>query len=342
MTGAFIITIDTEMDNEWAPGLPAGDSNLATLPDVHGRLRALGVRPTYLFSYGAIGSPSGKHFAEAVARSSEGEIGAHLHPWETPPFSADEVSGGARHAFPSELEPAVLRAKLAVLTEAIGSAIGRPPLSYRAGRWGIDGRGISLLEELGYQVDSSVSPLIDWRGADSRFGPCFRSVPRFPYFPDPSDVCRPGESTVLEVPVSIRLNRSAGAWHSLYLGLSRRHILLRGLSKCGVLKPIWLRPTYSSSDQMLWLARRMLAEGAPVLNMMFHSSELSIGTSPYVQSECELARTWVRIDRTIECLLGEMALEPLTLSEFGQTWLAQNGGRVTPQTSSARARRRSC
>jgi hypothetical protein len=346
MASALTITIDTELDNEWTPGAPRTDGNLERLPEIQERLRALGARPTFLVSYGAVTSAKGERIVSELGRSGECEIGAHLHPWETPPLTPREKGRCARHEFPHRLESPVLRQKLGCLTEAIAWTIGRQPVSYRAGRWGMDGRGIALLEEFGYLVDTSVSPLICWHAGNcpgsDRDGPCFRRAPVHPYFPGRCDIAQSGETSMLEVPVSIRLNRGAGALHALYSGLPSRHLIARGLRRCGIVKPVWMRPTYSSSTQMIWLARTLLGEGVPVLNMMFHSSELAVGTSPYVCSQRGLARMWERIETTVRHLLHEMRVVPLTLSEFRAHWVGQQSREAARRSSGAGARRPAC
>ena len=338
MTPALTITIDTELDNEWLPGAAAGDTNLERLPEVHARLTALGARPTYLVTYGALNSSVGAKLLGEVARAGACEIGAHLHPWETPPLDGREGGPLASHTFPSELEPDVLQAKLARLTEVLAQATGRQPLSYRAGRWGMDGQGIALLQEAGYLVDTSVSPLICWHagrcGDHGRGRPCFKRAPVFPYFPDVRDITRPGGSSVLEVPVSLRLNRNARALRAVYSALHPRHPVLRALRASGIVRPVWMRPTYLTAPQMIWLARTLLSEGLPVVNMMFHSSELTVGTSPYVSSERALGRMWQRIEQTLLYLLREERLTPLTLSEFRAHW-ADRGSELATGTAQA-------
>ena len=51
----------------------------------------------------------------------------------------------------------------------------------------------------------------------------------------------------------------------------------------------WLRPSYSSADEMIALARQLTARGVPLLNLLFHSSEAIVGGSPYNRTEPELS-----------------------------------------------------
>src|SRR4029079_2329488 len=62
------------------------------------------------------------------------EIGAHHHAWETPPCTAEDVRG---HPYASYLPLEQFEDQLARLTDAIESAVGRRPVSYRSGRFGL-------------------------------------------------------------------------------------------------------------------------------------------------------------------------------------------------------------
>ena len=66
------------------------------------------------------------------------------------------------------------------------------------------------------------------------------------------------------------------------------YLTKRVLRKLGVARVNWLRPSYSSLDEMCALARRLVDHGVPVLNMLFHSSEAIVGGSPYNRTQGEL------------------------------------------------------
>ena len=65
-------------------------------------------------------------------------------------------------AFQRDYPPDVEAAKLRDLTELFSRTFGRSPTSFRAGRFGIGPHSIPILEELGYLVESSVTPHMDW------------------------------------------------------------------------------------------------------------------------------------------------------------------------------------
>src|SRR5690606_7049019 len=70
-----------------------------------------------------------------------------------PNWDADRTS-----AVQCDLPPAVEKAKLENLTDLFESKFNCKPLSFRAGRFGISRFTFSYLSDLGYLVDSSVTP----------------------------------------------------------------------------------------------------------------------------------------------------------------------------------------
>jgi len=122
--------------------------------------------------------------------------------------------------------------------------------------------------------------------------------------------------------VSAALNR---AWprglQYLYARAPRNYTTKRVLRKLGVARMRWLRPSYSSLDDMIGLARALAAAGEPVLNLLFHSSEAIVGGSPYNKTEAELAAFCDRLERFFEFTGETLAAKPVTFSEFGRDYL---------------------
>lgn len=76
------------------------------------------------------------------------------------------------------------------LTSLYERAFGTQPCSYRAGRYGMSDKTLTALGELGYKVDSSVTPHVDW---SAQGGPDYRLCPNRPYW----------DRGILEVPITI-------------------------------------------------------------------------------------------------------------------------------------------
>src|SRR6185369_1908262 len=122
----------------------------------------------------------------------------------------------------------------------------------RAGRFGIGPRTLGFLDQLGYRVDSSVTPNRWWFIERGR-GVNFLGAPLQPYYPSIDDFRRPGDMRVLEVPVTVL--------HPVWDWLPRK--LLRGLRPLSRPQTIlfnllgvsdrrcrWLRPTFSDAEAL--------------------------------------------------------------------------------------------
>ena len=78
----------------------------------------------------------------------------------------------------------------------------------------------------------------------------------------------------------------------------------------------WLRPSYSSLDDMIALAGDLAGAGVPLLNLLFHSSEAIVGGSPYNRTQGELDAFFDRLDRFLAFATTELGAVPRTFREF--------------------------
>ena len=88
------------------------------------------------------------------------------------------------------------------------------------------------------------------------------------------------------------------------------------LKKLGLVRLRWLRPSYSSLEDMMALARELARSGEPVLNLLFHSSEAIVGGSPYNRTEGELDAFFDRLDRFLAYATTDLGATPATFAEF--------------------------
>ena len=84
----------------------------------------------------------------------------------------------------------------------------------------------------------------------------------------------------------------------------------------GLLRLRWLRPSYSSLEDMKALARDLARAGEPVLNLLFHSSEAIVGGSPYNRTQAELDAFCDRLERFLTFAIKELGAQPVTFVEF--------------------------
>jgi hypothetical protein len=67
---------------------------------------------------------------------------------------------------------------------------------------------------------------------------------------------------------------------------------------------------------MIALARQAIDRGAPMLNLLFHSSEAIVGTSPYNRNNSELQAFLDRLSKVLTFATRELNAEPMTFVEF--------------------------
>ena len=226
------------------------------------------------------------------------------------------------------MPPDVFANKLARLTDAITERIG-PPRAYRAGRWGLAAGHLRVLEDLGYEVDTSVIPLVNWRttwglpaSEHGHGGVDFRFAPQVPYRPAYTDVTRPGTARILEVPVSVGFTHDMPAsLGRIYAGLPL--LVQRVLRKTELVRPVWATPAWEQREHLEQMTRAAIRSHLPVMNIALHSSEFAVGGLPACNTPEKIDHLYRRTEAMLEILLGEGKCEFLTLSAVARRWLGR-------------------
>ncbi|MEX2663032.1 MAG: polysaccharide deacetylase family protein [Vicinamibacterales bacterium] len=309
----LLVGIDTEGDNQWDAEARRNQrfENIYGLSRLHELFERHGARPTYVITHPVATDPRSAEVLRGLLARGTCEIGAHHHAWETPPCTAADV---ARHPYASTLPREQFDAQLDALTAAISAAMGRAPVSYRSGRFGFSADHVAALERCGYLVDSSVAPLFY---ESHKGGPEFVEAPLTPYFLAYDRATEAGSSGVLELPISAALNRRLPkALQYAYARAPKPYTTRRILRALRLLRMRWLRPSYSSLDDMIALARDLARWNEPVLNLLFHSSEGIVGGSPYNRTQGELDAFCDRLERFLAFATRELHAVPVTFAEF--------------------------
>ena len=314
------ITVDTEADDQWSRPSPRTVRNLAGLSRMQTMCESLGVPPTYLItSEVAASAQKMPEVVEATARNAA-EIGAHLHPWTTPPFDPEESGTPADevHTMPSELASDLLRMKMVTLTAEVAEILGRGPTAFRAGRFGMSQAVANVLAELGYLVDSSVTPGIDWHGRSDtgRRG----GIPDYSsWSPEPAEIEMEQGHRLVEIPVTIlnvRGYHPTGRAKKGSRALATRSV--RGLVGRARGSHVWCRPWPGYTREtlpLLWDTAKN--QGLPAVVMMFHSSELVPGCSPYRSSADDVDDLFAQVETFVRHALADGAA-PATLSSCAE------------------------
>lgn len=330
-----VLTIDTEPDNAWVDHQNPSVANVQGLLRLQELLDEFGAKATLLVTSRVIDDNAALATLQRM-KDRGAEIGTHLHPWETPPFLDSGVD--VRHAcFPHDLPLSLIESKIAQLTERITSRIGRPT-SYRAGRWGFCSEHLPILERLRYEVDTSVTPLIDWRDTwgipateGGRGGADFRSALRTPYYPSYADVRRAGSSTIVEVPVTAACTGPARRWLSRrYHGLP--NLLRRGFSFTRLGRVVAATPAEETSRSLRALLDVLAAQRPPIINLTIHSSELVLGGSPNTETPADVDRVFSAIREMLADLSGLRGIVFQTLTDAARAWARES---ASPAVSGA-------
>ncbi|NQU25302.1 MAG: hypothetical protein HQ567_28795 [Candidatus Nealsonbacteria bacterium] len=319
---ALIVTVDTEEEGLWG-GTYRTTGN--TVENTRGIVRfqelcdRFEIRPTYVIDTPVVEDDRSVETLKGLQDSDRCEIGAHLHPWCAPPFE-EELNG--HNSYTCNLPEPLQREKLARLTDRIEQRFARRPTSFRAGRYGLDIVGARILEDLGYLVDSSVICFHDY---SAEGGPDFHSAPYKPYRIGKEDLRLPDDiGRLLEVPVSVGFSWSKFAWAQRIRQFAMRPALqpfrLVGiLDRLNLVRRIKFGPEQSDAARMKQLADAYLANAAPCMVMLLHSSSLMPGHSPYAPSEAALEQMYDEMETTFEYCRRRLAMESATLTEFAES-----------------------
>jgi hypothetical protein len=323
MQPRLIVTIDTEEEGLWKGTFRAQGNTVENIKGVV-RFQELcdryQVRPTYLIDTPVVDDDYAAGLFRSIQETDRCEVGAHLHPWCAPPF-VEELS--QRNSFLCNLPEELQREKLWGLTDRIAARIGRTPTSFRAGRYGLGLAGARILKDLGFVVDSSVIPFSEFTGEG---GPDFRSAPFLPYLIGEDGLALPDpRGFLLEVPVSVGFSRAnfeaARRWRDWGLKPVPRRLRAVGiLDRLGIARRIKFSPEQSSAARMRQLVSSYIRRNAPCMVMMFHSTSLVAGASPYVRDGAALERFYESLEAMFEYCLTACRMVPSTLTRFAEDW----------------------
>ncbi|MFA5973140.1 MAG: hypothetical protein WC780_12375 [Lentimicrobiaceae bacterium] len=316
----FILTIDTEADNQWDHGRELTVENIRFVPRFQNLCNKYFIKPTYLVTSEICEDDFAKEIFTDYLLANTAEIGAHLHSWTSPPFLDKDGyrNNDKNHAFANELPGKLITEKIKNLTHLIEASFGKRPLSFRSGRYGFDENVARVLAENGYLVDSSVTPFMDWSAnkgiPGNSGGPDFIEKTPFPYS------YTFGDNSLLEIPITILptkfpLNKTAKLAR-YYFRQVDNSIFLKVLRKLVFRnQPLWFRPYSWMSNEMFGeLLNEAIRLKLPYIVMMFHSSELMPGCSIYREDEDSISRLYDQLERFF-ILLRDNNISSLTLTE---------------------------
>jgi hypothetical protein len=319
----FLITIDTEGDDLWSRPREIETRNSRYLPRFQSLCEKYGFKPSYLTNWEMANCPFFQEFAKDVLSRGAGEIGMHLHAWNSPPLVPLTDDDSVYQPYLIEYPDHLVREKIRVLTNVLEELFGVKMRSHRAGRWGFNEFYARTLAAHGYHVDCTVTPRVSWvrypgdpRGSG---GTDYTPFPDTPYLLDLDDIRQPGNSALLEVPITIVefeyspfLQRGKQALARSRIGSKVAHRLF----PCNA----WLRPDGSNYASLCAVLKFAKSHALPYVEFMLHSSELMPGGSPTFRTERSIERLYRDLERLFS--QARTQFQGATLSEYYERHLS--------------------
>ncbi len=294
------VLVDAEEDHDRTRPFSRGNTDTGAFHHV-GRAQALfeshGVRPCYLATYPIVTDDAAAGLLRAWLDARSCTVGAHLHPWVTPP---DEEVACLRNSYPCNLPEELEQRKLQLLSAAIAERLGEVPRVYKAGRCGIRFERREMLSDLGFEVDASVQPAQDFSGMGG--GPNFLGCPSQPFWSNES-------RRLLHLPLTDGLIGPAEEPVARTRG-DRFTDPARGarapglLSRLRSLEPPWRGPA-TSGDARRHVAR-LAAKGQAVFTLSLRSTDFIPGCTPYAHKTIEVENLLARLDAFLAFFLHEL------------------------------------
>lgn len=306
----LLVVIDTEEEFDWSTPFDRRNTGVGHMQEIELLQAAFDefrIRPVYVVDYPIATQRESVEPLRAIASSGRAEIGAHLHPWVSPPF--DEPVN-AHNSYPGNLPRELEAAKLRQLATAIEEHLGVRPRSYKAGRYGFGPHTAQLLEELGFAVDLSPCPAFDLT-ADG--GPDWST-----HSPEPFRIAG---TRVVSIPVTGAFvgfaRRAAPALYRFACSPGLAWSRLPGiLSRTGALERLMLSPEGYEPDHHRRLTRALLARGVRTFTFSLHSPSIRPGCTPYVRSATDRVQFLDACRRYFDFFFRELGGVTQTASEL--------------------------
>lgn len=301
----LIVVIDTEEEFDWSAGPDRSATGVTAMDKislVQDVFDQYGIVPCYVIDYPVATKKQGYEVLRSIYNDGRCEIGAHLHPWVNPPFE-EELSN--RNSFPGNLDPDKEEAKLKVLTDAIHETFGFNPVVYKAGRYGFGPNTKAILKKLGYEIDVSYCPPVDYAYIE---GPDYSDCHAEPFWHD-------NEKELLEIPITGSFVGWAGALSKPLFNLSQamRALKVPGIfSRISLVDRLMLSPEGFDTKEHIKLTNFLYQRGVRTFTWSFHSPTVVPGFTPYVNNDQQLTEFLDSFKRYFDYFFGQLGGEATT------------------------------
>jgi hypothetical protein len=314
----LLVVCDAEAEFDWLQGFDANSRSIAHLRHidrVQSILERHGVAPVYVVDFPVADQPAEADYLARYIREDRAILGAHLQPWAVPPCGeAIRVS----ESYPGNLPADIERQKLRTLTDRIRETFGITPRIYKAGRYGLGQNTGRTITELGYEIDLSAAPPLDF---SHEGGPDFSAFDCRPFWFD-------SDRRLLGIPSSGafvgQIGRRAGAIYRLSKHRFLEPFHLPGLlARLRLIERLRLSNEGYRIDKLKRLSRDLVDRGCRVLVFSFHSPSVVPGMTPYVRDDNDLEQFLQCLDQFLAFAIQDLGAQPSTPFEILEMARAQ-------------------
>ena len=308
----FIITIDTEADNQWDDTHECSTLNAKFLPRFQELAEKYGFKPTWLTTYEMANNSDFVKYFKNKQNNGLCEIGMHLHAWNTPPEYKLETKTKER-SYLIEYPVKIMEEKIKNIDALLTEKFGVKPISHRAGRWVMNDDYYRLLEKNGYKVDCSTTPHVDWSntlGETGLGGSNYSNSSQKPQL----------VSNIFEVPMTIKII------HQIQFDRIKSFRSLFGEFKRFIVgRKQWMRPDKNLNFSGLKRIIKKCSKKNEYIMFMIHSSELMPGGSPNFKNKDDIEKLYLIIEKCFSYAKKE-GYVGITLKDFYNNMEANKNG----------------
>ncbi len=315
MPVTLLVVVDTEEEFDWAGPFSRDSRSTLNLRE-QWRAQAVfdkhGLVPTYVIDQPVAEDAVAVRWLRETRDRGACEVGAHLHPWLSPPLveAVNRVNSYGCN-LPEDLQAA----KIESLTRAIGDAFEEAPTAFRMGRYGLGASTFKILPDLGYTTDLSLAPHSSFK---DQGGPSFYGWHNAPFWAG-------HEKRLLSFPVTTGFSgagrRMGRALVPLLDRPFARALHVPGfLARSCLLERARVTPEGQSVEELKRLLAALVADGERVITLSYHSSTLLSGATVYARDDAERDAFIGRLDAVLtyfsQTLGGKFASLSTTRAQF--------------------------
>lgn len=303
----FIITIDTEADNQWNLNQECTTENAKYLPKFQELAEKYGYKPVWLTTYEMANDENFVKYFKQKQEKGLCEMGMHLHAWNTPPYYKLEKMTNER-SYLIEYPVNIMEKKIKMLDKLLTEKFGIKPISHRAGRWVMNDNYFKLLKKYNYKIDCSVTPHINWKKALGQLGTHGSNY---------ANSCERAymiNDSVLEVPMTIRKSHTFQIKRIKNIKRFFREIELFIIGRNQ-----WIRPDGDFAINGMIDVIKKCNRNNEYIMFMIHSSELMPGGSPNFKDEKSIEKLYNVIEEIFK-YTNDLGYIGVTLREFNNIY----------------------